>query len=57
MLKKEFNDMLDNMSYEKQKELLRSLEDQQSYDDSWNFIEVVVDATIAAVKALVKMIF
>ena len=58
MLKKEFNDMLDNMSYEQQKDLMKKIQndDFQSYDDSCNVIEVVVDAVINAVGTLVKMI-
>ena len=57
MLKDRVNDMFDKMSYEKQKEALRVLEDHQAYDDNCNVVEVVVEATVAAVKALVKLIF
>jgi hypothetical protein len=45
------------MSYEEQKALYGRIEDQQSYDDSCNVVEVLVTATTAAIKALVKLIF
>ena len=51
MLNKEINDMLKDMNYEKQKEVLHYLEDDQSYDDNCNVIEILVDTTIEAVKA------
>ena len=57
MLNKEINDILKDMNYEKQKEVLHYLEDNQAYDDSCNIIEVVVDATIEAVKAIGRLIF
>lgn len=58
MLRKEFNEMLDTMSYEEQKEALRLLkEDTQGYDDSCNAIEVIIDVTIDACKALYRLIF
>ena len=53
MFKKDFEDYINEMSYEKQKELVRKLDDMQAYDDSCNIIEIVVDATIEAVKAVV----
>ena len=52
MFKKDFEDYINEMSYEKQKDLVRKLDDMQAYDDSCNIIEIVVDATIEAVKAL-----
>lgn len=57
MLNKEINDRLKDMNYEKQKEVLRMLDDNQAYDDSCNIVEIVVDATIEAVKALGRLIF
>lgn len=57
MYKKDMESYLNEMSYEQQKELVERIEDQQSYDDNCNVIEVVVEATVAAVKALVKLIF
>ena len=57
MFNKDFESYINEMSYEKQKELVSKLEDLQAYDDSCNVIEVVVEATVAAVKALVKLIF
>lgn len=57
MLNKEINDILKDMNYEKQKEVLHYLEDNQSYDDSCNIIEILVDATIEAVKAIGRLIF
>ncbi len=57
MYKKDLESYINELSYEQQKELVYKLEDQQSYDDSCNVIEVVVEATVAAVKALVKLIF
>lgn len=57
MLNKEINDMLKDMNYEKQKEVLRYLEDDQSYDDNCNVIEILVDATIEAVKAIGRLLF
>lgn len=58
MYKKGFYDEINDMSYEKQKEMLRLLEDdKQAYDDSCNVIEVTVNAMTEAVKALVKLIF
>ena len=57
MFNKDFESYINEMSYEKQKELVSKLEDLQAYDDSCNVIEVVVEATITAVKALVKLIF
>lgn len=57
MLNKEINDMLKDMNYEKQKEVLRYLEDDQSYDDSCNVIEILVDTTIEAVKAIGRLLF
>jgi len=57
MFRKSLYEELDNMSYEEQKALYGRIEDQQAYDDNCNVIEVVVEATVAAVKALVKLIF
>ena len=57
MYKKDMESYLNEMSYEQQKELVARIEDQQAYDDSCNVIEVAVEATVAAVKALVKLIF
>lgn len=57
MLNKEINDRVKNMSYEKQKEVIRLLDDNQSYDDSCNIIEIVVDSTIEAIKALGRILF
>ena len=57
MLNKEINDMLKDMNYEKQKEVLRYLEDDQSYDDNCNVIEILVDSTIEAVKAIGRLLF
>ena len=58
MLKNEFNSMIDNMSYEQQKEALRLLqEDTQQYDDSYNIIEVVVEAVVNVVKVIAKNLF
>ena len=57
MFRKSLYEELDSMSYEEQKALYGRIEDQQSYDDSCNVVEVLVTATTAAVKALVKLIF
>ena len=57
MLNKEINDMLKDMNYEKQKEVLHYLKDDQAYDDNCNIIEIVVDATIETVKAIGRLIF
>lgn len=57
MLNKEINDMLKDMNYEKQKEVLHYLEDNQSYDDNCNVIEILVDTTIEAVKAIGRLLF
>ena len=57
MFRKDLESYINEMSYEKQKDLVRKLDDMQSYDDSCNVIEVVVDATIAAVKSLFRLIF
>jgi hypothetical protein len=57
MFRKSLYEELDNMSYEEQKALYGRIEDQQSYDDNCNVVEVLVSATTAAVKALVKLIF
>lgn len=57
MFRKSLYEELDNMSYEEQKALYDRIEDQQAYDDSCNVVEVLVTATTAAVKALVKLIF
>lgn len=57
MLKPEMNKMFDNMSYEQQKEAMRLLDDYQSYDDSCNVVEVVVDAVVACVKVIAKHLF
>jgi hypothetical protein len=57
MYKKDLESYLNEMSYEQQKELVYKLEDQQSYDDNCNVLEVLVTATTAAIKALVKLIF
>ena len=57
MFNKDFESYINEMSYEKQKELVSKLEDLQAYDDSCNVIGVVVEATISAVKVLVKLIF
>lgn len=57
MLKKEINEMFDKMSYEQQKEAMRLLEDNQSYDDSCNIVEIVVDAVFACVKVIAKHLF
>jgi hypothetical protein len=57
MYKKDLESYLNEMSYEQQKELVARIEDQQAYDDNCNVIEVLVTATTAAVKALVKLIF
>lgn len=57
MFNKDFEDYINEMSYEKQKELVRKLDDMQAYDDNCNIIEIVVDATIEAVKAIGRMIF
>ena len=57
MYKKDMETYLNEMSYEDQKRLVERIEDQQAYDDSCNVVEVLVTATTAAVKALVKLIF
>lgn len=58
MLKNEFNSMIDNMSYEQQKEALRLLqEDTQQYDDSWDIITPVVEAVVNVVKVIAKNLF
>lgn len=57
MLKPEMNKMFDNMSYEQQKEAMRLLDDHQAYDDSYNVVEVVVDAIVACVKVIAKHLF
>ena len=57
MFRKSLYEELDNMSYEEQKALYGRIEDQQAYDDSCNVIEVAVEATVTAIKALVKLIF
>ena len=57
MYKKDMETYLNEMSYEEQKRLVERIEDQQAYDDNCNAVEVLVTATTAAVKALVKMIF
>ena len=57
MYKKDMESYLNEMSYEQQKELVARIEDQQAYDDNCNVVEVLVTATTAAVKALVKLIF
>ena len=57
MYKKDMETYLNGMSYEEQKRLVERIEDQQAYDDSCNVIEVVVEAAVTAVKALVKLIF
>lgn len=57
MFNKDFEDYINEMSYEKQKELVRKLDDMQAYDDSCNIIEIVVDVTIEAVKAVGRLIF
>lgn len=57
MFRKSLYEELDNMSYEEQKALYGRIEDQQAYDDNCNVVEVLVIATTAAVKALVKLIF
>lgn len=57
MLNKEINDILKDMNYEKQKEVLHYLKDDQSYDDNCNVIEILVDATIEAVKAIGRLLF
>jgi hypothetical protein len=58
MLKNEFNSMIDNMSYEQQKEALRLLqEDTQQYDDSCNVVEVLVEAVVNVVKVIAKNLF
>ena len=57
MYKKDMETYLNEMSYEEQKRLVERIEDQQAYDDNCNVVEVLVTATTAAVKALVKLIF
>ena len=57
MLKKEMNEMFDKMSYEQQKEAMRLLEDNQAYDDSFNIVEIVVDAVFACMKVIAKHLF
>ena len=57
MFRKSLYEELDNMSYEEQKALYGRIEDQQSYDDNCNVVEVLVTTTTAAIKALVKLIF
>jgi hypothetical protein len=59
MLRKEFDDRLKNMSYEKQKEMLDILRDsdKQAYDDSCNVVEVVVYAVVDVVKVIGRLIF
>lgn len=57
MLKPEMNKMFDKMSYEQQKEAMRLLDDYQAYDDSYNVVEVVVDAVVACVKVIAKHLF
>jgi hypothetical protein len=57
MYKKDLESYLNEMSYEQQKELVARIEDQQAYDDNCNVVEVLVTATTAAIKALVKLIF
>ena len=57
MYKKDMETYLNEMSYEERKRLVERIEDQQAYDDSCNVVEVVVKATVTAVKALVKLIF
>ena len=57
MLNKEINDMLKDMNNEKQKEVIHYLEENQSYDDNCNVIEILVDTTIEAVKAIGRLLF
>lgn len=57
MFRKSLYEELDNMSYEEQKALYGRIEDQQAYDDSCNAVEVLITATVTAIKALVKLIF
>jgi hypothetical protein len=59
MLRKEFEEMCDNMSYEQQKEMLRKMKnnDYQQYDDSCNVIEVLVDSVAACAETIGRMIF
>lgn len=57
MYKKDLESYLNEMSYEDKKRLVERIEDQQAYDDNCNVIELVVEATVTAVKALVKLIF
>ena len=67
MLRKEINELLDNMSYERQKEALRVLEDMDScvrhndeYEDDEeesNILEVVVEAFVNAIEAACRLIF
>lgn len=59
MLRKEFESMCNNMSYEQQKEMLRKIKDEdlQQYDDSCNVIEVLVDSVAACVGTIGRMIF
>ena len=57
MYKKDMESYLNEMSYEDQKRLVERIEDQQAYDDNCNVVEVTVNATITAVKALFKLIF
>lgn len=59
MLRKEFDDRLKDMSYEKQKEMLDIMNDydKQNYDDCYNVVEVVVDAFVEVFKVVGKMIF
>ena len=55
MLKNEFNSMIDNMSYEQQKEALRLLqEDTQQYDDSWDIITPIVETVLNCIKCIFK---
>ena len=44
MFRKSLYEELDNMSYEEQKALYGRIEDQQSYDDNCNVVEVLVSA-------------
>ena len=62
MLRNEIYSKFENMSYEKQKEVLKQLDeikqdDNQAYDDSCNIVEILVDAVVNVVKVIAKNLF
>lgn len=56
MMKKEFNQMLDNMSYEQQKDLMKRIEQERIVTSTPTVIEVVVDAFVNAIGAVIRII-